>query len=41
MFFKEQGPGPKLHSIDVSGRFEQMVQTASFASDPAWSALLT
>ena len=41
MFFREAGPGPSLFTVDVSGRFEQRLQTPSFASDPAWSPLLT
>lgn len=40
MFFKEKGPGPKLYSIDVTGRFEQTVPSPNFASDPAWGPLL-
>lgn len=43
MFFREspgaQG-GPKLYSIDLTGRNERRIQTPSFASDPAWSPLL-
>ncbi len=43
MFFREspgaQG-GPKLYSIDLTGRNERQVKTPSFASDPAWSPLL-
>lgn len=43
MFFREtpgaEG-GPKLYSIDLTGRNERRVQTPSFASDPAWSPLL-
>jgi TolB protein len=37
MFFREQGSGPKLYSIDITGYNEQVVPTQSFASDPAWS----
>ncbi|PHP66140.1 Tol-Pal system beta propeller repeat protein TolB [Zhengella mangrovi] len=42
MFFREQpgGGGPKLFSIDLTGRNEQPVPTPNFASDPAWSPLL-
>ena len=43
MFFREtpgEGGGPKLYSIDLSGRNEQQVKTPAFASDPAWSPLL-
>jgi TolB protein len=41
MFFRESGPGPALFTIDVSGRNELRVPTPSFASDPAWSPLLS
>ncbi|MGA7810322.1 Tol-Pal system beta propeller repeat protein TolB [Bradyrhizobium sp.] len=43
MFFRDPGgnSGPSLFSIDVSGRFEQKVPTPGFASDPAWSPLLS
>jgi TolB protein len=41
MFFREQGGGPSLFTIDVSGRYEQRVPTPGFASDPAWSPLLS
>lgn len=44
MFFREsRGPqgGPKLHIVDITGRIERPVPTPSFASDPAWSPLLT
>lgn len=42
MFFKEEAGsgGPRLHSIDLTGRNEQAIPTANFASDPAWSPLL-
>ncbi len=43
MFFSEsQGPngGPKLYSIDLTGRNKYMVPTPAFASDPAWSPLI-
>jgi TolB protein len=43
MFFRDlSGPngGPKLFTIDLTGRNERQVQTPSFASDPAWSPLL-
>jgi TolB protein len=43
MFFREtpgaQG-GPRLYSIDLTGRNERRIKTPSFASDPAWSPLL-
>ena len=43
MFFRDPGgnSGPSLFSIDVTGRNEQKVPTPSFASDPAWSPLLS
>ena len=43
MFFRDPGrnSGPSLYSIDVTGRNEQKVPTPSFASDPAWSPLLS
>ena len=41
MFFRDQGGGPSLYTIDVTGRNEQKVPTPSFASDPAWSPLLS
>jgi TolB protein len=42
MFFKEEAGsgGPRLYSIDLTGRNEQAIPTANFASDPAWSPLL-
>ena len=42
MFFREgQGAGgPRLFSIDLTGRNEQAIPTPQFASDPAWSPLL-
>jgi TolB protein len=43
MFFREsQGErgGPKIHSVDLTGYNERVVQTPSFASDPAWSPSL-
>jgi TolB protein len=42
MFFSEQpnAGGPKLYSIDLTGRNEQLIPTPDFASDPAWSPLL-
>ncbi len=43
MFFSEsQGPngGPKLYSIDLTGRNKYTVPTPAFASDPAWSPLI-
>jgi len=41
MFFREQGAGPSLYSVDITGRNEQRVPTPNFASDPAWSPLLS
>ena len=43
MFFRDTpgaNGGPRLHTIDLTGRNEQRVNTQSFASDPAWSPLL-
>lgn len=38
MFFRERsGGGPKLFSIDLTGRNEQSIPTPNFGSDPAWS----
>jgi TolB protein len=43
MFFRDPGgnAGPSLFTVDISGRNEQPVPTPSFASDPAWSPLLS
>ena len=43
MFFREGtgGSGPSLFSVDITGRNEQRIPTPSFASDPAWSPLLS
>jgi len=43
MFFRDPGGngGPSLYTVDISGRFEQRVPTPGFASDPAWSPLLS
>lgn len=43
MFFREGtgSPGPSLYSVDITGRNEQRIPTPSFASDPAWSPLLS
>jgi TolB protein len=43
MFFRDPGgnSGPSLFTIDTAGRNEQRVATPSFASDPAWSPLLS
>jgi TolB protein len=42
MFFREAAGsgGPRLYSIDLTGRNEQAITTPNFASDPAWSPLL-
>jgi TolB protein len=41
MFFRDPGGGPSLYTIDITGRNEQKVPTPSYASDPAWSPLLS
>ena len=43
MFFRDPGgsSGPSLFTIDIGGRNELRVPTPSFASDPAWSPLLS
>jgi TolB protein len=43
MFFRDPGgsSGPSLFTIDITGRNEQRVPTPGFASDPAWSPLLS
>jgi TolB protein len=41
MFFRDVGAGPSLFTVDISGRNEQKVPTPGFASDPAWSPLLS
>ncbi len=41
MFFRDAGPGPALHTVDITGRNEIRIPTPSFASDPAWSPLLS
>ena len=43
MFFRDPSgnSGPSLFTVDVSGRNEQRVPTPGFASDPAWSPLLS
>ena len=43
MFFREGtgAAGPQLYSVDITGRNEQRVPTPGFASDPAWSPLLS
>ena len=41
MFFRDVGQGPSLFTIDITGRNELKVPTPSYASDPAWSPLLS
>ncbi len=43
MFFRDPpgGGGPQLFTVDITGRNEQRVATPGFASDPAWSPLLS
>jgi len=43
MYFSDDvgSPGPRLFTIDIAGRNQQRVPTPSFASDPAWSPLLS
>ncbi|MCZ8376351.1 MAG: Tol-Pal system beta propeller repeat protein TolB [Beijerinckiaceae bacterium] len=41
MFFRDSGAGPKLHMVDVNGRIDVPIPTPAFASDPAWSPLLS
>jgi len=41
MFFRDPGQGPSLYTIDITGRNELKVPTPSYASDPAWSPLLS
>jgi TolB protein len=43
MFFRDPGgnAGPSLFTIDLTGRNELKVPTPSYASDPAWSPLLS
>jgi TolB protein len=43
MFFRDPGgnAGPSLFTIDITGRNEQKVPTPGYASDPAWSPLLS
>src|SRR4051812_955814 len=41
MFFRDPGSGPSLYTVDITGRNEAKVPTPSFASDPAWSPLLS
>ncbi len=43
MYFSDEmgGPGPSLYTINITGRNQLRVPTPSFASDPAWSPLLS
>ena len=43
MYFSDAvgSPGPSLFTIDTAGRNQRRVPTPSFASDPAWSPLLS
>jgi TolB protein len=41
MFFRDPGNGPSLFTVDITGRNEQKIPTPGFASDPAWSPLLS
>jgi len=43
MFFRDPGgnAGPALFTVDVTGRNEQKIPTPAYASDPAWSPLLS
>ena len=41
MFFRDVGQGPSLYTIDITGRNDLKVPTPSYASDPAWSPLLS
>jgi TolB protein len=43
MFFRDtpgEAGGPRLYTVDLTGRNERRVSTPGFASDPAWSPLL-
>jgi TolB protein len=43
MFFRDPAgaPGPSIYTVDLTGRNEQRVPTPGYASDPAWSPLLS
>lgn len=41
MYFSDQGGGPKMFMVDVTGRVKVSVPTPGYASDPAWSPLLS
>ena len=43
MFYREtpgEAGGPRIYSVDITGRNLRPVQTAGFASSPSWSGLL-
>jgi TolB protein len=43
MFFRDPGgnAGPSLYTVDIAGRNEHRIPTPAYASDPAWSPLLS
>ena len=43
MFFRDlpNRGGPQIYSVDLTGYNERLIATPSFASDPAWSPLLS
>jgi TolB protein len=41
MFFRDTAAGSALYTVDITGRNETRIPTPSFASDPAWSPLLS
>jgi TolB protein len=43
MFFRDAAgsPGPSIYTVDLTGRNELRVPTPGYASDPAWSPLLS
>jgi TolB protein len=41
MYFSDPGQGPNLYTIDITGRNLLKEPTPSYASDPAWSPLLS
>ncbi len=43
MYFSDPGAngGPRLYSVDIWGRNQRQILTETFASDPAWSPLLS
>jgi TolB protein len=43
MYFSDPGgnDGARLHTVDVFGRNNQVIATETYASDPAWSPLLS